>query len=128
VKAADAAAVRTLIAAAPNTVVSWPGNGTSAGQTAPGNHTHDPSTIPFTPPSGSALTASNMFDAVVQAAALGGTVVSDTLNVTYASGAYPTQPVTAPTGVKFRIFRGPVQYTGATWSGVIDEYRYVALT
>lgn len=58
----------------------------------------------------------------------GGTGASDVLTVLYSSGAYPSQPATAPAGIKVRQFLGPVPYEGPTWTGVLDRYNYAALT
>lgn len=102
--------------------------GTTSSTAAAGNHTHSAASVAFTP-TGSTLTATNVQDAIVQAAATGGTGgTGDERAVYYASGAYPTQPSTAPSGIKRRHFYGPVQYTGPTWPGVLDLYTYAALT
>jgi len=52
---------------------------------------------------------------------------ADQVNVLYSGGAYPTQAGSPPAGLKVRHFYGPVQYSGATWSGVLDVYVYAAL-
>lgn len=37
-------------------------------------------------------------------------------------GAYPAQAASAPVGVLYRFFEGPVPYTGPAWTGVRDCY------
>lgn len=92
-KAADAPAVRTAIGAAPSTVVSFPGFGTSGTTAAPGNHQHSASQIPFTP-SGS-ITATDVQAAIGQAAASGGGTGTADPNAyfvrDYTSGAWPVR-------------------------------------
>lgn len=109
------------------------GNGTSdlqlgnTGTTAaPGNHAHVAGQVGFTP-TGS-LTATDVQGAIVQASQTGGGGTSTNTDVLYASGAYPTQAATPPTGLKVRHFFGPVQYQGPSWPGVLDTYDYAPLT
>ena len=126
--AADAQAARAAIGAGTGNGTSSLTLGTTASTAAPGNHVHDAGSVTYTP-SGS-ITATNVQAAIAQAATLGGggAATATSVDVVYASGAYPTQPTTPPTGVKVRRFLGPVPYTGPAWAGVVDVYNYAPLT
>lgn len=125
--AASQQAAREAIGAGTGNGTSNLSIGTTASTAAAGNHTHAASAVGFTPTGG--LTATSVQDAIVQAAAQGGSsVASATIDVVYSAGAYPAQPGSAPAGVKVRHFYGPVQYSGPTWAGVLDLYTHAPLT
>lgn len=122
------------------------GNGTSnlvlgstAGTAAPGNHAHGAASVTFTPPSGSPLTATNVQDAIAQAAATGGSGGGGSSPVwvwRFAAGAYPTPPATKPSGVSVVLSIGPEQPAPAviaSWMGLgaaqaVLLYDWVPLT
>jgi hypothetical protein len=51
----------------------------------------------------------------------------DSISVLWDGDGYPTQPTSAPAGVKVRRFYGPEAYDGPTWEGVLDTYEYAEL-
>lgn len=126
--AADQQAARAAIGAGTGNGTSNLTLGSASTQAAPGNHGHSATAITFTP-TGS-LTATNVQEAIAQAATSGGSGgggTGDTQNIYYASGAYPMVG-TPPAGVKKRVFHGPTPYTGQTYPGVLDFQVYAALT
>ena len=126
--AADAQAARAAIGAGTGNGTSNLTLGTTSSTAAPGNHVHDAGSVTYTPSGG--ITATNVQAAIAQAATLGGggTATATSIDVVYASGAYPTQPATPPAGAKVRRFLGPVPYAGPAWAGVVDVYNYAPLT
>ncbi len=111
--AGDAQTFRSLIGAGTGNGTSNLTLGTTASTAAAGNHTHTASSITFTPPSG--MTATNVQDAIVQAAQTGGGSGGGT-NTVYiwkqSGGAYPALPSTKPAGVEEVAARGaqsPIQ-------------------
>lgn len=128
--AADEQAARAAIGAAPSTVTSFPGFGSTSDRAARGDHTHGASSIDVTPVAGT--TATNVQDSLAQIAAIagggGGGGTSGIRLVIYKSGAYPAQPDTAPAGTLVRFFFGPTPYQGAVWPGVIDIHFRAELT
>ena len=131
-RATSAQAAREAIGAGTGNGTSNLQLGTGASQAAPGNHGHAAAAVSFDPAGISGFTGiTNVQDAIAKAATLGGSGGSGTvttLDVIYASGAYPAQPGSAPTGVKVRHFYGPSPYSGPTWPGVLDLYTYAPLT
>ena len=94
-KAADALTARTAIGAGTGNGTSNLTLGTLATQAAPGNHTHVATAIGFTP-TGS-VTATNAQDAIVQAAALGGTSgTADWSTITNIPSTFPPSAHTHP--------------------------------
>lgn len=127
VTAVDGQAIRSLIGAGTGNGTSNLTIGTTSTTAAAGNHNHPAGAVTFTPTGG--VTATNVQDAIAQAATLGSTGGGGTtVDVLYSGGAYPAQAASPPSGVKVRRFYGPVQPTVATWSGVLDVYEYAALT
>jgi hypothetical protein len=125
----DAQTARAAIGAGTGNGTSNLTLGTTAGTAAAGNHVHAASAITFTPTS--TITATDVQGAIAQAATLGGSGGAGSggiLVVKYAAGAYPVQPASPPAGTTVRMFYGPTQYIGPTWSGVLDIYTYAALT
>lgn len=123
VTAADAAAARAAISAAPSTTVSFPGlSTTDPNKAAPGGHTHTATTVPFAP-SGS-ITATDVQGAIVQASTMGSTGGTGRVDYRlYTSGAYPVRgTVAAGTWI---IWRGPVWPTigGLYMDASIDTYQ-----
>jgi hypothetical protein len=122
--APDAAAARVALAAAPSSVVSFPGlSSTDPTKAAPGGHTHGASTIPFTPTG--AISATDVQGAIQQAAATGGTATLPTgVTVTriFSSGAYPPRGTLAAGTIV--IWRGPVWPTigGLYMDATLDTY------
>jgi hypothetical protein len=110
--ATDKAAGRQALGAAADTVVSWPGNGTTAGTTAAGDHIHNASNIKLTRPATLSTAATNVQVAIEELAAAvatglgGGGTGTASYERTYASGAYPVRGA-VPVGVKVWWF-GPV--------------------
>jgi len=97
----DAQTFRTRIGAGTGNGTSNLTLGSTATQAAPGNHVHAAANVPFTP-TGS-VTATNVQDAVAQAAQLGsgGGAVSNAVYVWKQSGgAYPALPSSKPAGVE----------------------------
>ena len=131
-RASSAQAAREAIGAGTGNGTSDLQLGSTATQAAPGNHVHPATAVTFNPAGVSGFTGiTNVQDAIAKAATLGGSGGSGTvttLDVIYASGAYPAQPGTAPAGVKVRHFYGPTPYSGASWAGVLDLYTYAPLT
>lgn len=127
-KATDAQAARTAIGAGTGNGTSNLTIGPSGTQAAAGNHGHTASAINLTTPTG--MTSTNVQDGIAELSARpsGGSGTGTSVDVLYASGAYPTQAATPPAGVKVRHFYGPVRYVGATWAGVLDTYMYAELT
>lgn len=111
--ASDAAAAREAIGAGTGNGTSNLTLGTTSGTAAPGNHTHTATATTFTPAGG--ITATNLQDAVVQAAALGGGGGSATMpagnviEIKYTGGAYPARGTQATGTVVYWV--GPVQPT-----------------
>lgn len=98
-RAASPAAARTAIGAAPDTVVSFPGFGGTAGTAVPGNRVYQAIELQFTP--AGTITATTVQAAIEQAALSGGGGGSVPTGVIvgrrYASGAYPVRG-TLPAG------------------------------
>lgn len=88
-------AARTLLKAAPDSTVSFPGFGSDGTHAAPGNHTHTASSLTFVP-TGS-LTATDLQGAVQQAAAMGGSAGAPDPSFlfvrVYASGAWAVRGI-----------------------------------
>jgi len=132
--AADAQAARAAIGAGTGNGTSDLTLGTASTQAAPGNHTHGATSLSFTPTGG--ITATNVQDAIVQAAATGsgGSGTSSVYVWRYASGAYPTLPASKPAGVDVVQAYGPVAPTVVpSWVGngsgqALGRYEYAALT
>lgn len=97
----DTQTFRTRIGAGTGNGTSNLTLGTAGTQAAPGNHAHAAANVAFTP-TGS-VTATNVQDAVAQAAQLGGGggTVSNAVYVwKQSSGAYPALPSSKPAGVE----------------------------
>lgn len=120
--AGNAGAARSAISAAPDTTMSFPGFGTTAGLASQGNHGHTAGQIVFTP-SGT-ITATDVQTAIVQAASSGPSTggSGDEFSVYYSGGAYPSSAASPPSGTKRRHFYGPSAYLGATINGILDLY------
>lgn len=129
--AVDAQQARDAIGAGTGNGTSNLTLGTAGTQAAPGNHAHSSSAIALSAAITGLTATTTVQAALVELAARptgGGGGTGTTVDVVYASGAYPTQALTPPAGVKIRRFVGPVQYTGAAWTGVVDLYTYANLT
>jgi len=132
--AVDAQAARGAIGAGTGNGTSNLTLGTSGTQAAPGNHGHAATGISFSPVF--PLTATNVQDALVEAANSGGGGggTAAVLIWRYASGAYPALPATKPTGVQLVQAFGPTQPTVLpSWIGIgstqaLGKYEYMALT
>ncbi len=120
--AADQQAARAAIGAGTGNGTSTLALGASATTAAPGNHAHGAAAITVTP--AGAITATNVQDALVQAAASGGggTGVSAVGVLRYSSGQYPAFPATKPTGVIMFSLIGPVTPTTGNVVGGIPSY------
>ena len=121
-KATTAQEARAAIGAGTGNGTSNLTLGTTSSTAARGDHSHTAAAIPFTPTG--PITAQNLQDAVVQAAATGsgggGTAQVQVLR--FASGAYPAFPATKPTGVNMFVLIGPVTPTSGNVSGGIPTY------
>lgn len=132
--AADAQVARAAIGAGTGNGTSNLTLGTTSTTAAPGNHAHTATQVAFTP--SGAITATNAQDAIVQAAASGGTSTAATgvYPWKYQSGGYPTLPSTQLAGVQVITAFGPVQpATVPSWVGygagqALLEYTYAPLT
>jgi hypothetical protein len=115
--AADKQAARAAIGAGTGNGTSDLTLGTSSTTAARGNHTHTATTLTFTPTG--TITATNVQDAIAQAAQTGGGSSSGGASgiawYTYRSGAYPTVPATRPAGIEEVRFRGP---EAPTWTAL----------
>ena len=120
--AADAQAARVAIGAGTGNGTSNLTLGSTATTAAPGNHAHNASAIAVTPAGG--ITATNVQDALVQAASSGGggTGTSEVRVLRYAAGQYPAFPATKPTGVVMFTLIGPVTPTTGNIVGGIPSY------
>lgn len=135
--------IKTLLGAvdaqtARDAIGAGTGNGTSnltlgaAGtQAAPGNHAHSSSAIALSAGITGLTATTTVQAALVELAARptgGGGGTGTTVDVLWSAGAYPTQALTPPAGVKVRRIYGPVQPTFPAWTGVLDSYAYAPLT
>lgn len=120
--AADQQAARAAIGAGTGNGTSNLALGTSATTAAAGNHSHGASAITVVPAGN--ITATNVQDALVQAAASGGTGggTSEVRVLKYASGQYPAFPATKPAGVTMFTLIGPVTPTTGNVAGGIPSY------
>lgn len=120
--AADAQAARAAIGAGTGNGTSNLTLGTTATTAAPGNHAHNASGIAVVPAGN--ITATNVQDALVQAASSGGggTGTSEVRVLRYSAGQYPAFPATKPTGVVMFTLIGPVTPTTGNVVGGIPSY------
>ena len=95
--AASAQAARAAIGAGTGNGTSDLKIGPTATDAAAGNHAHPAAAINYTPAGG--ITATNVQDAIAQAAQTGGSGASQVYVWRYTAGAWPVLPATRPAGV-----------------------------
>jgi len=131
--AANPAAARALLEAAPNTVVSFPGFGTTPNTAMRGDRqfTAAEITAPANPEAG--LTAGTVQSQLAEAAKQGGTAAKNILLWRYASGSYPALGATKPAGIEYVLALGPVgPPSWPSWCGLgsgqaIGKYMWTPL-
>lgn len=118
VTALDAQAARAAIGAGTGSGTSNLALGSTASTAAPGNHTHNAVSVSYVPTG--TLTATNVQDAIAQAANTGGTSGASPILVwRYTAGGWPTLPVTKPSGVYEVRALGPSYPTSLpSWVGL----------